>query len=114
MILTEKITIYISRRNIKYYKNKGYSADIFNFLIIDVLDLPVYSKIKIRCACDECGKERMVGYFEYKRYGEYYYCRKCSEKKRRETSLKNWGVDNPSKNIIVKEKISKSLKNKAL
>jgi hypothetical protein len=110
MIIVEEVTIYISRRNIKYYKNKGYDAEIFNFLIVNVKDLPLYSKTKIECACDICGKQRMISYFEYRRYDNNYLCRKCSEKKRRETSLKNWGVDNPSKNDIIKEKISNSLK----
>lgn len=49
-------------------------------------------------------------YFEYKRYGEEYNCRKCSESKRQETSLKNWGVDNPSKNESIKKKISDTIK----
>lgn len=111
MLLTEEVTIYISRRNISYYKKKGYKVDMFSYHNILVKDLPKYCKVEVDCRCDKCGKERKIKYFEYQRYNNNYMCRKCSEIKRQETSLKNWGVDNPSKSEIIKKKISDSMKN---
>ena len=110
MLLTQNVSIYISRRNIKYYKKKGYNVDIFNYHDILVLDLPIYCKTIVNCSCDICNKEREMKYFEYVRYKDNYTCRKCSEYKRQETSMKNWGFDNPSKCDIIKKKISNSMK----
>jgi hypothetical protein len=110
MILTKYVSIYISRRNINYYKKLGYDVNMFTFQNILIENLPQYCKTEIDAVCDNCGKIRKMKYFEYKRYKEKYLCRKCAEIKRKETSLKNWGVDNPSKNKIVKDKISKTIK----
>jgi len=110
MILTKYVSIYISRRNINYYKKKGYKIDMFSYQNISIDDLPPYCKVVIDTICDKCGNTRKMKFFEYKRYGDKYLCRKCSESKRKETSMKNWGVDNPSKNQIIKDKISNTLK----
>jgi hypothetical protein len=112
MLLTQSVSIYISRRNIKYYKEKGYDVYIFNYHNISIIDLPLYCKSIVNCKCDICDKEREMSYFEYKRYNDNYTCRQCSEYKRQITSMKNWGVDNPSKNDIIKRKISNTLKAK--
>ena len=110
MLISVEIVILITKRNIGYFHKKGYNTEMLNMIKVLVKDLPENSHYEIKIACDGCGKIRNMKYFEYKRYKEKYLCRKCAEIKREETSLKNWGVDNPSKNKIIKDKISKSIK----
>jgi len=110
MLISKEIVIVITKRNIGYFRDKGYSPEMLNSLKISVIDLPNSSHYEVSVSCDNCGKIRDMKYFEYKRYTDLYFCRKCAEIKRKETSLKNWGVDNPSKNKIIKKKISESVK----
>jgi hypothetical protein len=70
------------------------------------------SHYKIKCKCDGCGVEKEVIFKNYVKYdnnfGEYY-CRKCSESKRKETLRKNFGVDYPIQNKKVLSKMKKTL-----
>lgn len=100
----------ITKRNIGYFRKKGYDAEMMDTLPVFVGDLPNNSHCEVEVSCNKCKKVKKMKYFEYKRYGEEYCCRKCSESKRQETSLKNWGVDNPSKNDTIKKKISDTIK----
>ena len=108
MILSKDVVILITKRNIGYYRKKGYNTEMLNMIKVKVSDLPNSSHCEIMVSCDKCEKIRKMKYFEYKRYDNYM-CRKCSEIKRQETSMKNWGVDNPSKSDIIKKKISDTL-----
>lgn len=110
MILTKEISIYISNRNIKHFKDLGYNAVMFSYLTVKVSDLPSGSHYKVLCSCDNCEKQREMMYFEYLRYGDKYLCRKCAEEKRKETSIANWGVDNPSKSEMIKKKIGEGVR----
>jgi len=110
MLISDEIVIVITKRNIGHFRNKGYDIEMLDSVKIKVNDLPDSSHYEVEVKCDNCGKERNMKYFEYKKYTNIYMCRKCAEIKRRETSLKNWGVDNPSKSKKIKEKISKSIK----
>jgi late competence protein required for DNA uptake (superfamily II DNA/RNA helicase) len=70
------------------------------------------SHYKIKCKCDSCGIEKEVIFKNYVKYdnpwGEYY-CRKCSEVKRKETLRKNFGVDYPIQNKKVLSKMKNTL-----
>ena len=70
------------------------------------------SHYKIKCKCDGCGVEKEVIFKNYVKYdnkfGEYY-CRKCSESKRKETLRKNFGVDYPIQNKKVLSKMKNTL-----
>ena len=70
------------------------------------------SHYKIVCKCDGCGIEKEVIFKNYIKYdniwGEYY-CRKCSERKRKETLRKNFGVDYPIQNKKVLNKMKNTL-----
>ena len=60
------------------------------------------------CKCDACGVEKEVIFKNYIKYGNtwgVYYCRKCSESKRKKTLRKNFGVDYPIQNKIIFNKI---------
>lgn len=115
MILTREITIKINEANFSYYDNMGYDVMIGEELLIPVELLSKGSHYKIECECDGCGIKKEVIFKNYIKYdnkwGEYY-CRKCSESKRKKTLRKNFGVDYPIQNKKVLNKMKKTLVNK--
>jgi hypothetical protein len=112
MILSREINVKITESNYNYYDDLGYDVYISEEIIIPVELLPKGSHYKIKCKCDTCGIEKEVIYKNYLKYdndwGDYY-CRKCSEVKRKETLRKNFGVDYPIQNKKVLEKMKKTL-----
>ena len=115
MILSREINVKITESNYNYYDNLGYDVYISEQIIIPVELLPKGSHYKIKCKCDDCGIEKDVIYKNYlkcdNKWGDYY-CRKCSEKKRKETLRKNYGVDYPIQNKGVLEKMKNTLVSK--
>lgn len=112
MIITREITIKITESNFQYYENLGYDMSIGENILLPIELLSNGSHYKIKCKCDSCGIEKDVIYKNYIKYdnnwGEYK-CRKCSEKKRKETLQKNYGVDYPIQNKKVMTKMKKTL-----
>jgi hypothetical protein len=112
MILTREITIKITESNYQYYEDLGYDVSIGETLLIPTELMSRGSHFKIECKCDTCGLEKEVIYKNYIKYdnkwGEYY-CRKCSESKRKETLRKNFGVDYPIQNEKLMSKMKKTL-----
>lgn len=116
MIITREIVVKINEANFSYYENMGYDDIIIGEeLLIPVELLSKGSHYKIKCQCDSCGIEKDVIYKNYIKYdnnwGEYS-CRKCSEKKRKKTLQKNYGVDYPIQNKKVMTKMKKTLMKK--
>jgi hypothetical protein len=115
MIITREITIKITESNFQYYENLGYDMSIGENILLPIELLSKGSHYKIKCKCDSCGIEKDVIYKNYIKYdnnwGEYK-CRKCSEKKRKETLQKSYGVDYPIQNKKVMTKMKKTLLNK--
>lgn len=112
MIITREITIKITESNFQYYENLGYDMSIGENILLPIELLSKGSHYKIKCQCDSCGIEKDVIYKNYIKYdnnwGEYK-CRKCSEKKRKETLQKSYGVDYPIQNKKVMIKMKKTL-----
>ena len=104
------VKINITTRNINHFKKKGYDVKIGDNVEVKINDLSKNSHIKIIAIC-ECGQEKELRYHKYleniNRYG-YYSCKKCSGNKKRETYLKNYGVDNPMKDPNIKIKVEKT------
>lgn len=115
MILTREVKIKINESNFVYYDNLGYQISIGEIVTIPVELLSKGSHRKIICKCDKCGIEKNVIFKNYVKYdnkwGEYY-CRKCSEYKRKKSLRKNYGVDYPIQNLKIKEKMKNTMKNK--
>ena len=112
MILSREINVKITESNYNYYYDLGYDVYISEEIVIPVELLPKGSHYKIKCKCDTCGVEKEVIYKNYLKYDNIwgdYYCRKCSEIKRKETLRKNFGVDYPIQNKKVLEKMKKTL-----
>jgi hypothetical protein len=112
MILTRDIDIKISESNYQYYDDLGYDVAIGENIKIPVELMSKGSHYKIVCKCDGCGIEKEVIFKNYIKYdnnwGEYF-CRKCSERKRKETLRKNFGVDYPIQNKKVLSKMKNTL-----
>ena len=112
MILTREIEIKINESNYQYYDDLGYDVAIGEIIKIPIELMSKGSHYKIKCKCDGCGIEKEVIFKNYVKYdnkfGEYY-CRKCSEVKRKETLRKNFGVDYPIQNKKVLNKMKNTL-----
>ena len=112
MILTRVIDIKISESNYQYYDDLGYDVTIGENIQIPIELMSKGSHYKIRCRCDGCDVEKDVIFKNYIKYdnkwGEYY-CRKCSEIKRKKTLRKNFGVDYPIQNRKVLNKMQKTI-----
>lgn len=113
MIITREIKVKISEANYSYYENLGYDdVTIGELLVIPVELLSKGSHYKIKCKCDKCGIEKDVIFKNYVKYdnnwGEYF-CRKCSESKRKKSLRENYGVDYPIQNNKVLKKMKKTL-----
>lgn len=115
MILTREIKVKISEANYPYYENLGYDVTIGEILVIPVELLSKGSHYKILCKCDKCGIEKDVIFKNYVKYdvdwGQYF-CRKCSEHKRKKTLRENYGVDYPIQNEKILNKMKKTLVDK--
>jgi hypothetical protein len=113
MILTREIIVKINEANFSYYENLGYEdITIGEELMIPVELLSKGSHFKIKCQCDSCGVEKDVIFKNYVKYdnkwGEYF-CRKCSEYKRKKTLRETLGVDYPIQNKKILQKMKKTL-----
>lgn len=115
MILTREVEIKITESNLQYYEDMGYDVSIGEILIIPTELMSKGSHYKIECKCDSCGIEKNVIFKNYVKYdnnwGEYY-CRKCSEVKRKKTLQKTHGVDYPIQNKKIMTKMKKTLLSK--
>jgi hypothetical protein len=118
MILTREITIRITESNYQYYEDMGYDdVSIGEDLVIPIELLSKGSHFRIKCKCDGegCTKEKEVIFKNYVKYnnkwGEYF-CRKCSEAKRKKSLQENYGVDYPIQNKKVLTKMKKTILDK--
>ena len=112
MILTREISVRITESNFSYYEDLGYEVFIGEILIIPIELMSKGSHYKILCKCDSCSIEKQVIFKNYINYGNNwgeYYCRKCSEHKRKKTLRERLGVDYPIQNQKVMKKMKKTL-----
>jgi hypothetical protein len=112
MIISREIKIKINESNFQYFEDLGYETSIGEKLLIPIDLLSKGSHQKIECKCDNCGIIKMVIYKNYIKYGNewgFYYCRKCSETKRKKTLMENYGCEYPIQNKSIFEKIKKTI-----
>jgi hypothetical protein len=107
MILNEFVKIKLNGKTKKYYEERGYLF-INNETNVKIEDLSINSNVIINCKCDICCKEKKIKYQKYikniSNMNIYTCSSKCSTIKKQNTLLKNYGVDNPSKNSNIQEK----------
>ena len=112
MILTRDISVKVIESNLQYFENMGYEISIGDIIKIPIELLSKGSHHKIKCECDGCGIQKEVIFKNYVKYDNtwgYYYCRKCSEKKRKASLKKNFGVEYPIQNKKIYEKMKKTM-----
>lgn len=113
MILTREIKVKIIESNYQYFEELGYDVMIGDEILIPIEFLTPGSCYKITCKCDgnDCDVVKDVIFKNYVKYNNtwgYYYCRRCSEEKRKRTLNQNWGCDYPIQNIEIYQKMKKS------
>ena len=112
MILTREITIKVNTSNFQYFDDLGYDVVIGEEIKIPVELLSKGSHHKIKCECDGCGIIKDVIFKNYVKYDNkwgYYYCRKCSEKKRKESLKESYGVEYPIQNKEIFKKMKQTV-----
>ncbi len=112
MILTRSINIKINEGNYSYYENLGYDVIISEEIEIPIELLSKGSHHNLRCKCDSCGLEKDVLFKNYVKYGNNwgeYYCRKCSEFKRKKSLKESYGVEYPIQNKTIRTKIKEKI-----
>lgn len=112
MIITREINIKISEANYHYFDNLGYDISIGDKLNIPVELLSRGSHHKIECQCDDCGIKKEVIFKNYIKYDNewgYYFCRKCSEKKRKKSLQEKYGVEYPIQNKKIYQKMKQTI-----
>ena len=101
MILTDKIKIKISKKNIEHFKNLGMNVNLKDEITINPEQLNKGNYIKIKVRCDICGNEKELMFKKYLKNiknGGFYACSsKCSQKKVKDTSLDKFGKEHYSK-----------------
>ena len=92
MLLNEKIEIIIYGNKRKYYESIGYNVPTYidkkgrikvkngTKMVVNVLDLPKGSSLKIKYICDKCGQIFKTSYCKYNNnlHDDKYYCRHCA------------------------------------
>lgn len=129
MIKIEYVEIVGNGKTINYYLNKGYDIKCHQKISIKMDDLIPTSSIRIDCYCDICGCLNNIKYYNYignvKRNG-IYRCNECAKavrsdsiksifennvlkdyivNKSKNTMMRRYGSDNPSKIDIFRKKI---------
>ncbi len=112
MILTREIEVFVTENNISYFENLGYDVFTGEIISVPVEILQSSSNKKILCKCDSCGIEKEVVFKNYIRYNNewgVYFCRKCSEYKRKDSLKKSYGVESPIQNKEIYDKIKNTI-----
>jgi hypothetical protein len=108
MIVTKEVKIKMEGKNFKIFKDRGYIFNWRETINIKVEDLLPSSNVKVLVMCDLCDKKSEIIYKSYTRNinrSGYYSCQSCSTMKRITTCIDKYGIDNPIKLDIFKDKI---------
>ncbi|MFW6243332.1 MAG: DUF7487 domain-containing protein [bacterium] len=110
MILDDKIQIKINKKNINHYTLKGFdNLKINDMIYVKSIDIPIYSRIIVKCKCTNCGLIKDLKLNDYNKstnnQTSEYYCLNCRSIKTKKTNIKKYGVDNVFKSDVIKDKI---------
>lgn len=108
MILSEKINVKITGKNIEHYKSFGYETSN-KILEVSPEHLTIGSHILIYVKCDICNKEREIQYKEYlhscKNHNYYACSSKCAQNKNKLTNFDKYGVEYVTQSKDVQKQI---------
>lgn len=106
MIKNNECKVLITTKNIKYYTDRGFKCLLNEEISIDISKVSDMSHNLITAICDICSSEKDIPYYKYNtnvKRGGFYSCKKCSYKKRIDTNISRYGVDNIFKRDDVRE-----------
>jgi hypothetical protein len=111
---TEKaIEIKINKRNIDFYKEKGYNdIKVGEVFCIKSCDVKETIRNRIYVICENCSSERFICSYNYHnqiKKSNYYVCKNCTHKKVAKTNLKKYGSICPLQNEEVSKKSKKKM-----
>ena len=108
MIKDDYVEVILNSKNLKRLYSLGYKGKVKDIIKIKIEDLSVGSNILINVECSVCKHIKKVKYLNYNKQTDnnnnLYYCSDCKSIKTKNTCLEKYGVDNPMKLNIVKEK----------
>jgi len=99
MILTKTFKVGWNSKNKLWYESKGYIFTKYKKEFeVKIEDITHGSRVKVLVKCEECENKKTLVYKSYNRDSpdDYYRCIKCREKKRKQTMIERYGVENPS------------------
>lgn len=112
MIINKTVDIKINAANYRHYKLYYDNIKCGNIITVNIDQLTNGSNVKILAKCDSCGTEKMLSYNSYLKNmnngNTYTCCRKCAQHKIEISCLNKYGVNNPFKSEIIKNKIKKT------
>ena len=76
MIIEQTLIVKLTKRNKKYYKEKGYKVDTSEVLV-DIKDLPLQSSYIVFVKCDNCDKIFQKEYKSVSKYKKHYCSKEC-------------------------------------
>ena len=89
MIIEQTLIVKLTKRNIKYYKEKGYKVDTSEILV-DIKDLPLQSSYIVDVKCNNCNKIFQKEYKTVSKYKKHYCSKECQSKHRSYIALKEF------------------------
>ena len=109
----KNVEIKITKRNIDFYKEKGYDnirvGEIYDIKSCDVKETV---RNRIYVICENCSLERFICSYNYHnqiKNLDYYVCNKCTHKKVAKTNLERYGSICPLQNKEVSKKSKKKM-----
>lgn len=113
MLLQSYVEMNITRRNIRYYKERGYDCNCGDIIKVHIIDLPRYSRAIVKVECDYCGsyiEKQAQDYFESKEtLTNKDCCKECKYKKNQDECFLKYGVSSHMKRKEVVSKCVSSL-----
>lgn len=108
-LLTQKITLKMTPRNITHWRQKyAQELKIGQEIEVTLAELPRNAKNRVKAECDSCGSHHELIYEKYVkntvRNEGHYHCRACSNIARKKTIERQYGVDNVAHLKEVQEK----------
>lgn len=109
MLKDIKININITNKNLRHYKRFYPSISSGDSILVNIIEIPMGSHVKIHAICDFCEKEKLISYKEYNiqtksGLSEFSCSKKCSLLKTKKTILTKFGKENLFQVYEIKQK----------
>ena len=89
MIIEQTLIVKITKRNKKYYKEKGYKVDTSEILV-NTNDLPLQSHYIVDVKCNNCNKIFQKEYKSVSKYKKHYCSKECQSEYKSNLALKDF------------------------